>query len=237
MASKYANYQPYKKGVDITAWVLQFLVCIILLAISIIALVAVKSVDDGTEVYDVAATAAGVSIAIIVVCIIINIVEIVFIAKKKMPPALYLSLACIKFVIWLIVFIVEILGVALLGIILALICVVTSGVQLGFGAKFVHVWRKEKRGEYSQAFNPGHVETGNYIPPQNNYGVPQQPTGYTDAQYPPQVHPGAPYNPGQQPISAYQSPAQHQGMYQPPQEYKYPHDPNSFEMSTHPAMR
>ncbi|KAI0158269.1 hypothetical protein GGR57DRAFT_510436 [Xylariaceae sp. FL1272] len=206
-----AVYQPYKKGVDITAWVLQFLVCIILLAISIIALVAVKSIDDGNDVYDVAATAAGVSIAIIVICIIINIVEIFFIAKKRMPPALYLSLACIN---------------------------VTSGVQLGFGAKFVHVWRKEKRGEYSQALNPGHIQTGNYIPPQNNYGVPQQTTGYSDAHYPPQVHPGAPYNPGQQPISAYQSPAQQQqGMYQPSQEYKYPHDPSSFEMANHPAMR
>jgi hypothetical protein len=62
-----------------------------------------------------------VSIAIAVLTIVIDIVEIVLIARQNMPPALYLSFACVKTLIWLVVFILELITLAIAGIILSAI--------------------------------------------------------------------------------------------------------------------
>lgn len=64
-------------------------------------------------------TVAGVAIGISALTIIFNIVEIVLIARKRMPPALYLSSTCIKTAIWIAVFIVEVIALGIPGIALS----------------------------------------------------------------------------------------------------------------------
>ncbi|XXH05552.1 hypothetical protein Hte_011983 [Hypoxylon texense] len=159
---------PYKKGVNITAWVLQFLVCIILLAASAWLLWLVDQSDyaDSLNQYEGLFTAAaGLQIAITLLNIIFNIVEIVLIARKSMPPALYLSFACIKTAIWGIIFILNLISLSVISIILSLILLATSLMQLIYGAILVHRKRKGtlRGGSYAPAANPqGSLEAGGY---------------------------------------------------------------------------
>ena len=53
--------------------------------------------------------------------IVLDIVEIILIAKKQMPPALYLASACLKSFIWLIIFILNLISLSVLAIILTAI--------------------------------------------------------------------------------------------------------------------
>ncbi|KAI4860387.1 hypothetical protein F4820DRAFT_461741 [Hypoxylon rubiginosum] len=171
---------PYKKGVNITAWVLQFLVCIILLGASawLLWLVDQSDYDSSLSDYEGLFTAAaGLQIAITLLNIIFNIVEIVLISRKSMPPALYLSFACIKTTIWGIIFILNLISLSVISIILSLILLATSLMQLIYGAILVHRKRKGtlRGGNYAPAANPqGSLEAGGYggAPPQPGYYYP-----------------------------------------------------------------
>ncbi|KAI3324766.1 hypothetical protein HD806DRAFT_54635 [Xylariaceae sp. AK1471] len=235
---------PYRKGVDITAWVLQILVCLIQVGVAAALLAVVDDYEGGFDgVRGAINTSAGVSIGISALTIVIDIVEIVLIARKNMPPALYLSFACIKTLIWLIIFVLDLITLAIVGIILSAIVVITSVVQLAFGARIVHKKRKGTLtgGKYVPTLNPaatGHVETGYGVPPQPQaygvpqaYGAPQQPQAYND-----------PYTTSTTPVSSeYYSPTpthHHQQQHQPPppqqQGYAnpgYAYPPNSYELS------
>ncbi|KAI8626672.1 hypothetical protein F5Y19DRAFT_217785 [Xylariaceae sp. FL1651] len=235
------NY-PYKKGVDITAWVLQIIVCLILVGFYSYFLAVVAAEEDSYDYSDVVndtiKTVTGVSIAIAALTIVFDIVEIILIARKNMPPALYLTSACLKSLIWLIIFILELVSLSILGIILSAIVLVTSLVQLGFGARIVHKKRKGTLtgGNYVPALNPavtGHVETG--------YGVPQ---AYSGTAYPssPQQHAGDYYKPqglvATPTTTPYgypaptPSPHQQGGYAAPPPQQGYGYQPNSYELSS-----
>ncbi|KAI1081956.1 hypothetical protein F5B20DRAFT_40800 [Whalleya microplaca] len=201
---------PYKKGVNITAWVLQILVCVILLAASawMMTLVTSDEYDSALRNYGGLFTAAaGLQIGITSLTIILDIVEIVMIAKSRMPPALYLSSACVKTLIWVIIFVLNLVAVSIISIILTLILAVTSGLQLVYGAILIHRKRKGTlfKGKYAPAHNPENVEAG-YT---HNTYYPQQDTAYK---------PTAP------PVSVYGSP-------QPPPQYGYP---GSYELDGRP---
>ncbi|KAI6081567.1 hypothetical protein F4821DRAFT_24915 [Hypoxylon rubiginosum] len=172
---------PYKKGVNITAWVLQFLVCVILLAASawLLWLVNQEDYDSALSSYEGLFTAAaGIQIAITLLNIVFNIIEIVLIKRKSMPPALYLSFACIKTTIWGIIFILNLISLSVISIILTLVLLATSLMQLIYGAILVHRKRKGtlRGGNYAPAVNP----QGNNL--EGGYGAPPQQSGYY---YPP----------------------------------------------------
>ncbi|KAI0882111.1 uncharacterized protein GGS22DRAFT_170247 [Annulohypoxylon maeteangense] len=158
------NY-PYKKSVTVTVWVIQFIVCLILLAASswIIWLIASNNRPKNfREWRGFFTAAAGLQIGIVSVNIIMNIVEIVLIAKKRMPPALFLTNACLKSAIWGILFILNVLSVSLIAIVLTLILFLTSMVQLVHAAIIVHRKRHGfyEGGEYSRASNPVDLMSG-----------------------------------------------------------------------------
>ncbi|CAJ2500277.1 Uu.00g031300.m01.CDS01 [Anthostomella pinea] len=82
---------PYKRSVNVTAWVLQIIVCIILLGSSAWLLFIVESDDYDTVIakYEGLLTAAaGLQIALTALTIVLDIVEIVLIARQSMPPQL-----------------------------------------------------------------------------------------------------------------------------------------------------
>lgn len=198
---------PYKKGVNITAWVLQFLVCIILLGASAWLLWLAGENDYELGGYSgLFVAAAGLQIAITGLNIVFNIVEIVLIAKKRMPPALYLTSACIKTTIWAIIFILNLVSLSVISIILTLVLLATSLLQLIYGAILVHRKRKGTLtgGSYVPAHNPAHNPEGHaeaaYAAPQPGYYYPppdasteyKPPTGVASPPpqygFPPQDH-------------------------------------------------
>ncbi|KAI1378736.1 hypothetical protein F4677DRAFT_411871 [Hypoxylon crocopeplum] len=165
---------PYKKGVNITAWVLQFLVCIILLGVSAWLLSVIDEAGLGSN--GLLTGAAGFQIAITALNIVMNIVEIVLISKKRMPPALYLSSACIKTAIWGIIWILDLISLSVVSIILTLILFATSLLQLIYGAILVHRKRKGTLtgGKYAKASNPQDpgLAEGGFAAPQPGYYYP-----------------------------------------------------------------
>ncbi|KAI1137167.1 hypothetical protein F5Y05DRAFT_80431 [Hypoxylon sp. FL0543] len=172
---------PYKKGVNVTAWVLQFLVCIILLGASAWLLWLVNSEDALDNYSGLFTVAAGLQIAIVLVNIIMNIIEIVLISKKRMPVELYLSSACIKSAVWGIIFILDIVSLSIISIILTLILTATSLLQLVHGAILVHRKRRGtlRGGKYAPTSNPdaGLMEA-QYGAPQAGYYNPGVSTEY-----------------------------------------------------------
>ncbi|KAI0149809.1 hypothetical protein F4776DRAFT_659706 [Hypoxylon sp. NC0597] len=170
---------PYKKGINITAWVLQFLVCIILLAASAWLLWLVNSEDLLDRYSSLFTAAAGLQIAIVLVNIIMNIIEIVLIAKKRMPVELYLSSACLKTTVWGIIFILDIVTLSIISIILTLVLTATSLLQLIHGAMLVHRKRTGtlRGGNYAPTANPGLAEA-QYGAPQAGYYHPGVSTEY-----------------------------------------------------------
>ncbi|KAI1633182.1 hypothetical protein F4809DRAFT_38319 [Biscogniauxia mediterranea] len=153
---------PYKKGINLTAWVLQIIVCLILLGASAWLLSVVNSSDIGSDLSEyngLFTAAAGVQIGLTGLTIVLDIVEMVLIGCKRMPPALYLASACIKTAIWGIIFVLNLIAVTVLSIILCGILFATSLLQLVHGARIVH--RKRKGGSYAPANNPaGNAEAG-----------------------------------------------------------------------------
>ncbi|KAI1409015.1 hypothetical protein F5Y13DRAFT_98328 [Hypoxylon sp. FL1857] len=172
---------PYKKGVNITAWVLQFLVCIILLAASAWLLWLVNSEDVLESYSGLFTVAAGLQIAIVLVNIIMNILEIILIAKKRMPVELFLSSACIKTAVWGIIFILDVVTLSVISIILTLVLTATSLLQLIHGAILVHRKRRGtlRGGKYAPTENPsaGLMEA-QYGAPQAGYYNPGVSTEY-----------------------------------------------------------
>ncbi|KAI1827166.1 hypothetical protein F4861DRAFT_435020 [Xylaria intraflava] len=176
------NY-PFKKGVDITAWVLQIAASIVLLGISADAIVIL---DEAETLNPTAAmTEATVFITFSVLTILFDIIEITLIARNSMAPALYLSFACIKTLIWLIILVIEAITIAVLGAILAAVLLATSIVQLVQGARIVHRKREGTLtgGQYAPALNlamPGNIESGVGAPRpyggNNEYQSPELPT-------------------------------------------------------------
>ncbi|KAI1809922.1 hypothetical protein GGS20DRAFT_569873 [Poronia punctata] len=283
------NY-PYRKGVDIPAWVLQFIACLILIGISAAALVVVEHVDETLlnddfdsdydssfddwdsnyrrlgkrdtvdDVQTLLRTAAGISIAIGLITIILNIVEIVLIARKRMPPALYLSSVCIKSAIWLAVFIVEAIPGSIGGIIISIVVVITCFIQLGFGASIVHKKRKGafSGGSYQPAVNPSQPDTeaasATHSQPQPYGSGPQEPQQmygahsqqsygaapeiqpYSNTMYAPHMQPGT-----EKPHDySYTSPAQQYPSQTPPPQHQqqaypapaYGYGSNSYELNS-----
>ncbi|KAI2622573.1 hypothetical protein GGR54DRAFT_69903 [Hypoxylon sp. NC1633] len=207
---------PYKKGVNITAWVLQFLVCIVLLAVSALLLSAING-NDSTAA-GILTAAAGFQIAITALNIVINIIEIVLIAKKRMPPWLYLTSACIKTTIWGIIWILDLISLSVVSIILTLILFATSLMQLIYGAMLVHRKRKGTLtgGKYVPTANPqSHVEA--------NYSTPQP--GY----YYPPPNAGTEYKPTSVPTT---TPSPPQYGYPAPHANAFGQQPGSYEMDS-----
>ncbi|KAI1501181.1 hypothetical protein F5X99DRAFT_210855 [Biscogniauxia marginata] len=212
---------PYKKGVNVTAWVLQIIVCLILLGASawLLSLISSDDYDYVLGEYDGFFTAAaGLQIALTGLTIVFDIVEIVLIARKSMPPALYLSSACIKTAVWGIIFILNLIAVSILSIILCGILLATSLLQLVYGARLVHRKRKGTltSGNYAPAPNPaldgntGNVEAGY----SSAYGQPQQ--QQQQSYYAPQGTGYKPHSPAPPEYGVYGAPAspqpQHQGL-------------------------
>ncbi|KAI1804704.1 hypothetical protein F4811DRAFT_518797 [Daldinia bambusicola] len=164
---------PYKKSINLTAWILQFLVCIVLLAASawLLWLVDQDEYDDVLGQYHGLLTAsAGLQIAITGANIVMNIIEIVLIAKKRMPPALFLANACTKTFVWGIIFILNVISVSVLAVILTIILLATSILQLIHAAIIVHRKRRGtlRGGNYAPAMNPSGFEEGIHYPPAVN---------------------------------------------------------------------
>ncbi|KAI1459590.1 hypothetical protein F4805DRAFT_455756 [Annulohypoxylon moriforme] len=158
------NY-PYKKSVNITVWFIQFLVCLILLAASAWILYLISSNNrpkNFTQWRGIFTAAAGLQIGIVTVNIVMNIVEIVLIAKKRMPPALFLSNACLKSAVWGILFILNTISLSLIAVVLTLILFLTSMIQLVHAAIIVHRKRRGiyAGGQYSRASNPVDLMSG-----------------------------------------------------------------------------
>lgn len=65
--------------------------------------------------------AAAVQIAVTSLTIILDIAEIILIARKRMQPALYLTSACIKTLIWGAFFIMSLISLSLLSIVLTVV--------------------------------------------------------------------------------------------------------------------
>ncbi|KAH7027774.1 uncharacterized protein B0I36DRAFT_327877 [Microdochium trichocladiopsis] len=240
----------WRKAINIPAWVIQFLVCIIYIGISAWALTLVsgsRTVVSGSLATALAA-GAGINIGIGLLTALFDILEIVFIAKGVMKPAIYLSFACIKTLIWVILFILACLSAAAASILLTLAAAATCIAQLVYGSIVVHRNRKGtlRGGKYNAAAT-GHVEgqlytpnTGSAQPPQTqgyeNYstGIPAPSGNYSQQGYggaSPYVPPSAteykspvpspaPQHAQQAPYSTYAPPPNNQhGYYAPQQQY------------------
>lgn len=200
---------PYRKSINITAWVLQIIVCLILLAASAYVMSIVND-DEYNQYLDgytgLFTTAAGVQIAITGLTIVLDIVEMVLIGRSRMQPWLYLASACVKTIIWGIMLILNLIALSALSIILCAILAGTSILQLSYGAMLVHRKRRGtlRGGNYAPAVNPanggietglsgGHVQEpvyGGPLPTYNNstspgyYHQPQQPQSGTEYKSP-----------------------------------------------------
>jgi hypothetical protein len=112
--------------------------------------------------------------------IIFCVIECIFYARRILNPITALVFAVLKSLMWLVYFIISIAAAArgyggVLGVILSLILVITSFVQMGFSAKYVHMKRKGQLGDgvYRRAggvegagLNPGGVHyVGNAAAP------------------------------------------------------------------------
>ncbi|RYO93198.1 hypothetical protein DL764_008025 [Monosporascus ibericus] len=152
---------PYRKSINITAWVLQIIVCLIYIGLSAYVL---SLVDDVGPYGGLFAASGGFHIGIGALTIVFNIVEMVLIGLKRMHPALYLTSACIKTLIWTIKFILSLLGLAPLDVVLALIVDGAAIAQLVYGSRLVHRKRRGilRGGGYAPAANggPANVESG-----------------------------------------------------------------------------
>ncbi|KAI0895804.1 hypothetical protein F4806DRAFT_70311 [Annulohypoxylon nitens] len=141
------NY-PYKKSVTISVWTVQFLGCFILLAASGWVLWVMTSDNQPPNFRrwrGVLTAAAGLQIGLVTVNITMNIVEIVLIARKRMPPALFLTNAVIKTLIWGILFMLNVVAMLVVGVVLDLILFLTSVIQLVHAAIIVH---RKRHGMY-----------------------------------------------------------------------------------------
>ncbi|RYO97094.1 hypothetical protein DL766_002389 [Monosporascus sp. MC13-8B] len=152
---------PYRKSINITAWVLQIIVCLIYIAMSAFV---VAVADDVGQYGSLFAISGGIHIAIAGLTIVLDIVEMILIGRKRMHPALYLTSACIKTLIWTIMFILNLIALSPLAVVFCAVLAGTSIAQLIYGARLVHRKRKGtlRGGGYVPAVNPGaaHMETG-----------------------------------------------------------------------------
>ncbi|OTB05618.1 hypothetical protein M426DRAFT_319603 [Hypoxylon sp. CI-4A] len=157
---------PYKKKVNVTAWVIQGIACIVLIAASVWALWVVHRSDRYAKYSTLFVIAAGLQIGITATNIVMNLIEIILIAKKRMPPWLYLSSACIKTTVWGVVFVLDAIAMNVVGAVVTLALLLTSILQLTHGAVLVHRKRRGtlKGGSYARAENPtmGFMEEGVY---------------------------------------------------------------------------
>ncbi|KXJ91289.1 hypothetical protein Micbo1qcDRAFT_195416 [Microdochium bolleyi] len=170
----------WRKAINVPAWVVHFLVCIIYIGISAWAIAVTQQLKGrvGSDVAKALAAGAGINIGIALLTIIFDIVEIVLTKKGTMKPAVYLSFACIKTLIWLILFVLACLSLAAAGILLTLAVAATSLMQLVYGSIVVHRHRKGtlvRGGKYAPAVT-GHVEGNLYNP--GNHGQAQQTQGF-----------------------------------------------------------
>ncbi|RYP92130.1 hypothetical protein DL770_001791 [Monosporascus sp. CRB-9-2] len=157
---------PYRKSVNITAWVLQIIVCLIYIAVSAYIL----SLADEVGGYEgIFAISGGVHMAIAALTLVLDIAEMVLIGRKRMHPALYLASACIKTLIWTILFILNLIVVSPLAIVLCAVAAGTAIAQLVYGARLVHRKRRGtlRAGGYAPAANggPANVESGYGLQP------------------------------------------------------------------------
>ncbi|RYP66225.1 hypothetical protein DL769_006069 [Monosporascus sp. CRB-8-3] len=217
---------PYRKSVNITAWVLQIIVCLIYIAMSAFVLVIA---DDAGQYESLFAISGGVHIAIAVLTIALNIAEMVLVGRKRMHPALYLTSACIKTLIWTVLFILNLIVLSPLAIVFCAVAAGTSIAQLVYGARLVHRMRRGtlRGGGYAPAANggPAHMESGygQQQPVYANYANTTNTayeTGYGNppaAGYYYQTHQGTEYKPPTSP-----APPQHQyyGQQQAPGSYE-----------------
>ncbi|KAI1465467.1 uncharacterized protein F4812DRAFT_124647 [Daldinia caldariorum] len=198
---------PYKKSINLTAWILQFLVCFVLLGASawLLWLADQHDYDDVLGEYHGLFTAgAGLQIAIAGSNIVMNIIEIVLIAKKQMPPALFLTSACTKTAVWGVIFILNLISVSILAVILAIILLATSLLQLIHAAIIVHRKRRGtlRGGNYTPALNPSGLEEGIHYPPAGSTEYKSPAASSQPLQYGYPMESG--YAPQQQPVGSYE---------------------------------
>ncbi|RYP65989.1 hypothetical protein DL771_008036 [Monosporascus sp. 5C6A] len=153
---------PYRKSINITAWVLQIIVSLAYIALSAFVLAVAADYDGQYSGYF--AIAGGIHIAIAGLTIAFDITEMVLIGRKRMNPALYLTSACIKTLIWTIMLILNLIAVSPLAIVLCAVAAGTAIAQLVYGARLVHHKRRGtlRGGGYAPAATggPAHMESG-----------------------------------------------------------------------------
>lgn len=221
---------PYRKSINITAWVLQIIVCLIYIAVSAFLLAVA---DDVGQYGFVVAISGGVLIAIAALTMVFDIAEMVLIGRKRMHPALYLSSACIKTLIWTTLLLLNLVALSPLDIVFSGVAAGAAIAQLVYGARLVH---RKRRGTlrgcgYAPASNggPANMESG--------YGL--QPPVY--ANYTNNTNPAYDAGYGNAPAAGYYS--TYQGTeYKPPtspappqhQHYGQQQVPGSYELGSRP---
>ncbi|RYP45741.1 hypothetical protein DL768_007949 [Monosporascus sp. mg162] len=220
---------PYRKSINITAWVLQIIVCLIYIGMAAFLL----TVVDDVGLPGFTAISGGIFIAIAGLTIVLDIAEMVLIGCKRMHPALYLTSACIKTLIWTIPFILNLIALSPLDIVLCAIVAGTAIAQLVYGANLVH---RKRRGTLRVC---GYAPAANGVPADMPSGYGLQPPVY--ANYANNTNPAYDAGYGNPPAAGYFSP--YQGTeYKPPtspappqhQYYGQPQVPGSYELSSRP---
>ncbi|KAF2725576.1 hypothetical protein K431DRAFT_343006 [Polychaeton citri CBS 116435] len=183
---------PYKKSINVTAWVLQILLSLIALGVGAWGLAVWNKIKNDSEFDDYqkySSTITGVyAVQIVLACItiLLDIAEIILSAKSRLLPAIYLTSACIKTLIWGVIFILGLVSLALGSIIMGGIIFITSLIQLVYGARIVHKKRRGtlSGGSYKPAANGQEAELG--FAPSGSYAAYNPPVNVNTAYNAPQ---------------------------------------------------
>ncbi|KAI1432940.1 hypothetical protein GGR50DRAFT_550542 [Xylaria sp. CBS 124048] len=130
------NY-PYKKSVDITAWIFQFALSLIIIGLSAFLL----AVDNNGSSF-VHQNGGGL-VALSVLTVIIDIVEIILMRRKALPPALYLACACTKTLFSVISIVLGLTVLGFIGIAFSSATTAAALAQVVQGAIIIHKKRQE----------------------------------------------------------------------------------------------
>ncbi|KAI1752786.1 hypothetical protein F4782DRAFT_500022 [Xylaria castorea] len=169
---------PYSLGLNITAWVLQLPACLYFLYDTVAGLPLVETTFEYGNVFLVSIMGIGILINIFInlSTIASDIAEIVKIARKRMPLALYLKYTSRKTIIYAIYVVTGLVFGSRVLIVVGGIMSITSFMQLIHGVQIGIRMRKDgvpMTAEYELILNPAsadHLEAG--------YGEPEQPPAY-----------------------------------------------------------
>ncbi|KAI1106217.1 hypothetical protein F4804DRAFT_61901 [Jackrogersella minutella] len=157
---------PYRKAVNVPVWMLQFSVLTILLVAMSWILWRIDSEDYESNKRKFNGrffVAIAFQLGVVAMNILMNIIEIILIARTRMPPALFLSSACIKTATWASFFIFNVIATSVLPAIVTLFLFMLSIIQMVHGAIIVHGKRigiLTGVSKYSPADNPADLMDG-----------------------------------------------------------------------------